>query len=290
MVPATGWQGRLGEVFASPRVGSAGEALWERLSNDRQLAAAGEAYLQRTFAQPRFARLVQHFSEQHPDFTDAQFGDLMQQRVDSFTGQPAYDSTFADAFATPTVMQAMQRWLGTIAYEQQLGEALVAFVTDPNWQPVWRSHLGVTVNSAELMAALSAEMGSERGARLGERIALALVEDPALEEMLAQLLSAPDFFAIVRGQLLGLLRSREFARAADACLLEVLEGREFERQLLALERLLHTLAVQQAVQNTFVLMERSRQVDAILLSGITRMLDNLRRNQQLARDLTVQHI
>jgi hypothetical protein len=133
-------------------------------------------------------------------------------------------------------------------------------------------------------------MGSERGARLGERIALALVEDPALEEMLAQLLSAADFFAIVRGQLLGLLRSREFARAADACLLEVLEGREFERQLLALERLLHTLAVQQAVQNTFVLLERSRQVDAILLSGITRMLDNLRRNQQLARDLTVQHI
>ncbi len=161
----------------------------------------------------------------------------------------------------------------------------MAFFVDPVWKKVWRRHVGHTTNDDEMVERLNRYFDSEAGTRLVQGVGSALVEDSALEQMLVDLLDHPDLTRVLRKHALALLRDPGFIRAADAALLSVFRGRPLEEQRSRLRALLITQSVQDAVAGVFADAAREPRLNAVMVGGLLQMVENLRVNVSLAREL-----
>jgi hypothetical protein len=285
-VTRSGLEERFEELLESPRVADAGRRLWSRLEQDPELAAAGSAYLERTLAEPPFRRAFSKLASEHPDWTEQQFAGLLQQRFAALTTSPAYDALFEKAFQQQAIEQSIQAWATQLAETERLIEAIVAFFLARDWQPVWRQRVGHTSGDTELLERLNTYLAGDAGTRLAEQIGMAIVEDPALEQLLVDLLEHPQLTRVLKGRALALLGAREFALAADECLLGVFEGRSMQQQLAALQALLAAAATQSALVGIFDDVARAPAINALIVDALVEMLRNLSNNRKLARQLS----
>ena len=128
-------------------------------------------------------------------------------------------------------------------------------------------------------------LASDAGTPLTERIGLALLEDPTLEQLFVDLLNHPDLTRILKRRALALLQAHDFSLAADVFLLGVVEGRPLDQQLTAVKALLGTESTRTALRGVFADVSQAPALNALVVDALVHMLQNLRHNRELAREL-----
>lgn len=277
---------KLDAVFERPAVEAAGEALWTKIENDPQLAAAGERFIARAFAGERLAALIQSLASEHPNWSEQQFSAFLEQRVEVLTESPEYDAEFDRLVESPVVEEGVEVWASRIAEDERLIAAVQRFFVSPRWRDVWTARLGETEQEHELMEKLDAYLVSDEGAGVARRIGLAIVDDPALEQMLVDLLGHASVMDVVAAQLLAVLDDPEVAEAADELMYLCFSGEPLAKQVLALRRTLETDAVQKAFADVFLEAARRPEIHDSFISAFLQVVEHLENDEKLVAELS----
>ncbi len=277
------------ELLESPRVSEAGNRLWARLENDPELGAQGNAYLARTFSKPEFIQALQAMmvNQMGGEFSEEKFNAHFDQRIDTLIDHPEADALWDAAVETPRVERAIEVWSRRVSHTPELATAILSFATESHWREVWRQRMAPTRSDEALIQWLTGYIESDRAKPLIQALGGALIEDPLLEQLLIDLIDHPVLFRILKGRLLVLIQSPDFLNAADRCLLSLLEGRPFLEQLDALRALIQSEALTAAMGGLFVDASREPALNALISATLVQLVENLRANEDLAKQLTI---
>jgi len=276
---------RLDAVFERPAVEAAGEALWTKIESEPRLGAAGERFVARAFAGERLASLIQSLAAEHPDWSEEQFSAFLERRVEVLTESPQYDAEFDRLVESPVVEEGIEVWATRIAEDERLIAAVQRFFVSAKWRPVWSSRVGETDEEHVLMEKLDAYLVGDEGAAVARRMGLAIVEDPALEQMLVDVLAHPAVLEVIAAQLLVVLDDPGVGEAADELMYQMFAGEPLADQVAALRRTLETPAFQKAFAALFSEAAKRPEIHDVFIAAFIDIVDHLENDEKLVAEL-----
>lgn len=277
-------------LFESPEVVAAGQRLWAKLQADPSLQRSGASIIAQLTQSPQFAELARRLATEHPDWGEEEFGDHFVGAVDELSERPEYDEAFRRLVATPSSQAALQEWALSFTVGDKLALTLGEFFAEPDWRKIWQRRVGPTTDTAELVSRVDSYLVSERGAEDATAVGHAVLDDPRVSQMLAELLDSPLVTRVLLQRCRKLLESPDFQRDATAALLAVFSREPLEVQIRVLDEMLQAPPVQKMLEGVLLDLAGQPELHELVVTRMSAILRDLTDNQELKAQLSSQKI